>query len=463
VSSSIRKAIALIAAALGMFLCALDLTVNVALPAITKYFGTDMTTVQWIIILYVGSTTALQLVLGRLADTHGLKRAYVLGLGIHTLAVAGIGVATDIELVLGLRVVQAISYGLILSTTPALVSTIFAAHERGRALGLMTAVATIGMITATLGGGLLVDAFGWHSIFLARVPIGVAALLLAVFVLPEDHLPPDPQPLDLAGAAMLVIAIGSLVLFFNVGGRLGWAHPGVMALLIGSLCSAWGFARFERRASAPTVHLDVLTPEVVRALAAAFLMSLATFINLFILPFFVSDVVGASPTTLGILLMLPPAVSAGAAPLAGWLSDRHAPRLVATAALAWLAVTMASFALLNSDATVFEVGVRLALFGFGLGAFQASNANSVMGSVPEHRLGSGGAVLALANGLGVVTSVGLMTALFNALKVANLDAPSDNQAFVQAFTQTYLIAAGLLTIATIVSASRTNRPKRAGV
>ena len=107
-----NKWLSLIAASFGMFLGSLDIAVNVALPNITSSFGTDLQTVQWMIIFYVGSTTGLQLGLGSAADMYGLKRFYIIGLTTYTVAVLLIGVAPLLPIVFGLRVLQAVGNGL---------------------------------------------------------------------------------------------------------------------------------------------------------------------------------------------------------------------------------------------------------------------------------------------------------------------------------------------------------------
>lgn len=433
-----------------MFLGALDLTVNVALPAITTSFDTDMTTVQWIIICYIGTSTGLQLVLGRLADSHGLKRFYLIGIGIYTVSVALIGLAPALEWVLALRVLQAVGYGLMVTTVPALVTNLFPENQRGRALGSMMSVGTVGMITATLGGGYLVDAYGWSSIFLARVPIGLVAFALAFFVLREhrsDDSDEKPGTLGIGGVVGLFVSLSALVLFLNLGGRLGWTDPWVMGLAAVCACATLVFVRIESRSSSPIVALDLFSPAVNRALFAGFVMSMATFVNLFILPFFVSDVVGADAWTLGVLLTIPPIVSAIAAPVAGWMSDRFVPRWVAAAAMAIIGVSMFAFTSLDRTATAYDVGIRLALFGIGMGGFQSSNASSVMGNIPANRLGMGAALLSLAFSLGMITSVGLMTAIFDALKESALTVAADErQAFVDAFSQTYLVSAAMMVV-----------------
>ncbi|PON10902.1 hypothetical protein C2W62_47625 [Candidatus Entotheonella serta] len=148
--------LSLIAASMGMFLTSLDITVNVALPDITRSLGTDSQTVQWIIIFYVGSSTGLQLSLGNAADRYGLKRFYLLGLGVYALAVLLIGLAPMLSMVFALRVLQAVGNGLIMVAVPALVNSIFPPETRGRALGLMTGIGALGTVAGALGAGVLV-------------------------------------------------------------------------------------------------------------------------------------------------------------------------------------------------------------------------------------------------------------------------------------------------------------------
>ena len=437
-----HKWFGLITVSLGMFLGALDLSVNVALPAITESFGSEMSTVQWIIILYIGTTTGLQLTIGRLADTYGLKRFYVLGVGIYTLAVTLIGLSTNFDIALGFRIVQAIGYAMIMATSPALVAQMFDDTARGRALGTMTSIGTLGMISATLGGGLLLEQFGWSAIFLARLPFGVIAFGLACYVLQE--LPPKGPRSgpNLGAATALFIGISAVVLILNLIGRLGWDHVSVLSLILLAFVSLALFYRSDKKAPIPILQLDFLTPTAVKALLAAFLMTTGSFINLFLLPYFLSDILGSGASALGLLLMLAPVVAAVAAPVAGFLSDRHPPSWIATF----------TFTRLGEQSSAFDVGIRLGLFGAGLGAFQASNMSSLMKEVPSNRLGMSSALLAFAFSLGMVTSVGLMNAIFSSFLDHASQTMLERQAFLSAFSKTYLTATIILGLGVIVSA-----------
>ena len=241
-----------------MLLCSLDLAVNVALPDITADLGTDLRTVQWIIVLYVGGSTSLQLGLGGAADVYGLRRFYIIGLAAYALAVLLIGLAPTLPFVLGLRVMQAIGNGLIAASAPALITSIFPSDERGKALGLMAAISTLGMIAATLGGGVLVDTFGWRSIFLARVPLTLITILLALAILSE-YKTEGRQRFDLRGAALAFVGLACLVLFLTLGGRSGWLSPTVVLLGVGAAATLALLLRLEKRVSRPVLDPKMLT------------------------------------------------------------------------------------------------------------------------------------------------------------------------------------------------------------
>lgn len=437
-----------------MFLTSLDLAVNVALPDITADLGTDLRTVQWIIVLYVGSSTSLQLGLGSAADVYGLKRFYVIGLAAYAFAVLLIGLAPTLSSVLALRVTQAIGNGLIVASAPALITAIFPSDERGRALGLMSAISTLGMVSATLGGGALVDAFGWRSIFLARVPLTLITILLALLILVE-YKPEKPLRFDLRGAVLAAVGLACLVLFLTLGGRIGWLSPPVALLGAGAAVTLSLLVRLERSVAHPILDPRMLThPLLVPVITASFLMFMSTFVNLFILPFYVSEVLGVDARALGFLLMLTPVIAGIVAPVGGWLSDRMPPAYLTTAALTVSAAAMLWFSTLTAQSGVGDVALRMALGGIGLGVFQAANATLIMGAVPRDRLGTGGALISLSLSMGIVTSVALMGSVFDGrLAVHEMMTANSAQAFVMAFRETYILAGILGALAVVVSLS----------
>ena len=455
-----------------MFLAALDITVNVALPDITASFGTDAVTIQWIIIFYVGASTALQLGLGGAADVFGLKRMFIIGLVVYTVAVVAIGMAQSLALVFALRVFQAFGNGLLMALAPAIVTRLFPSEFRGRALGIMAALGTFGMMTGSLGGGLLVDEFGWRAIFLGRLPICLAAIAFSAALL---RLPPSPfnvanapsapdttgdagrprAAFDVWGASTLFVAVAAFILALSLGGRGGWTQLHVPALGAVAALAFVAFVAIERRAERPALDLSIFKN---RALAAAFTVSIlamvSTFVNWFILPFMVVDAMGATASVWGALLLAMTVANTLGSPLGGWLSDRWNPAYTITAGLVVCALAMASLAMLDATSGVARVGVGLVAIGVGTGLFQSANANLIMGAMPPRRLGMGGGVMGLTRGLGTVSSVAVMGAVFAARETARgaeTGAASGGEAFTLAFQDTYLISVAIGVVAVVAS------------
>ena len=446
----------LVAAASGMFLAALDITVNVALPDITASFGTDAATIQWIIIFYVGAATALQLGLGGAADAFGLKRMFIVGLALYTVAVVAIGLAQSLDLVFALRVLQAFGNGLLMALAPAIVTRLFPSEFRGRALGVMAALGTLGMMTGSLGGGLLVDEFGWRAIFLGRMPICLAAIAFTAALL---RLPPEPAPIagksrggfDAPGAATLFVAVAAFILALSIGGRSGWTQLHVPALFVVAAFAFVAFIVIERRVARPALDLSLFRNRALASAATVSILAMvSTFVNWFILPFMVVDAMGETASVWGALLLVMTVANTLGSPLGGWLSDRWRPGYTITGGLAVCALAMASLAALDVGSGVARVGLGLAAVGVGTGLFQSANANLIMGRMPPDRLGMGGGVMGLTRGLGTVTSVAIMGAVFAARETTRaVDVPS--AAFALAFQDTYLVAVAIGVVAVAAS------------
>ena len=451
------RRLGLFAASSGVFLGSLDITLNVALPDIARSFSTDLQTVQWMILFYVGSSAGLQLGLGSAADVYGLRRFFIVGLAVYTAAVLLIGLAPQLPMLFGLRVLQAVGNALLMACAPALVTGLYPANERGRALGTMAGLGTLGMLLGSVAGGGLVDALGWRAVFLARVPLGLAALALAAYALRERTSDEPRHAFDFWGAASMFTGTASYVLALALGGSLGWKSPIVAALALacGVSLAAFGFA--ERRAARPVLDLRLLRHRVLApAFVSAFLISVSAFVNWFILPFFVSDVMGENAQTWGLLMMLMPLTITVSAPVGGWLSDRVPPAYLTTVAALMTAATVFSYVGLDASTGVLDIAIRSAAMGLSMGLHQAANANLVMGSVPPNRLGTGGAIMTLSRSLGAVSSVALLSALVAAREAWHTGAltgaeAAGERAFVLAFGDTYLAAALLGLAAAAVS------------
>ncbi|MDH3600094.1 MAG: MFS transporter, partial [Candidatus Tectomicrobia bacterium] len=286
---------------------------------------------------------------------------------------------------------------------------------------------------------------------------------LAIGSLRRESHPQNPQAFDVRGAIMLFVGLASSILFLTLGSRNGWTTPHVLFLFGLSALALIAFVYIEKTVSQPVFDLSLLKHRVIAPLVvAAYLMNIAMFVNWFILPFYVSDILKADAKTLGFLLMLMSVISTVASPLGGWLSDRMPPAYITTLALIIVSGSMFWFTLLGADSSVTQVTFRMIAIGLGMGLFQAANATLIMGSVPSDKLGTGGALLTMSRSMGTVSSVALMGALFasrlnvhaRALAQQGIAADvSDRQTFILAFHDTYWISTVLAGIAVLVSLS----------
>ena len=383
---------------------------------------------------------------------------FVLGLIGYTIAVFAIGFAQSLGLLFGLRVFQAVGNGLLMVLAPAIVTRLFPSEFRGRALGIMAALGTLGMMAGSLGGGALVDAFGWRAIFLGRVPLCLVAIAFSAVLLrlPDDADRRDGQAalrgFDVWGSATLFAAVGALILMLSLGGRNGWTVAYVPMLGIVAVAGIAAFALAERRAERPVLELSLLKNRVLApALMVAMLAMVSTFVNWFLLPFFVVESLGASASVWGLLLMLMTVATTLSSPVGGWLSDRWRPAYTITGGLTVATAAMVSLSVLDAGSSVVQVAVGLVGVGVATGLFQSANANLIMGSMPANRLGMGGGIMGLSRGLGTVFSVAIMGAIFSARVGAREVSLPEDQAFILAFQDTYRIAVVLGVVAIAVS------------
>ena len=393
---------------LGMFLVALDVSVNVALPTITSHFDTDIQTIQWIIVSFVATRAGLALAAGSFGDVFGLKRVFLFGILCYTVAVTGIAFSPDLGPVFALRVLQGIGAGSLFAAGPAIAGRAFSRDQRGMAMGMATGSSALGTLAGTLGTGYLVGIFGWEVAFLGRVPFCVLAFALGWLVLRDDSPTTGHRSFDVLGSVTLVGATVALVLAVHMGGRSGWGSPQVIVALAASPPLFALFVYSELKAAWPVLDLRLLLlPAFRAACSGTFFIQLGAFVIWFIFPFYVAEGLGRGPLALGVMMAFMAAAMSVASGVSGWLSDRIPPRHLALAGASIVAGGLGWMSMLDGASSTAEVGARIAVVGLGMGSFQASAYSMVMKAVPATRFGTGSGSISLSQSMGSVLSVAL--------------------------------------------------------
>jgi len=313
-------------------------------------------------------------------------------------------------------------------------------------MGVATAGMALGMVTGSLGGGVLVDILGWRAIFLGRVPVGAAALTLAALVIPNGGGHVGGRRFDLPGAGSLLGGLVALVLALSLGRANGWASPTVLALAAGGALALAVFLRAEARAPWPVFDLSLARLRPYAALASAtFLGFLGVFVIWFIFPFYVAGPLGLGAKALGVFLAVLAGLQSAASLVGGRLADRVGPCYVASGGLALTALGVLWMSALGDGAAVASVGIPVALVGIGLGGYLASSLTHAVNSVPRERFATASAGLSLSQSLGSVCSVAVAGAIFTASQDAH------GGAFIPAFRETFRLAALTVGVAAVVS------------
>jgi EmrB/QacA subfamily drug resistance transporter len=398
----------------GVFLSSLDLfIVNIAFPSISAtYHGESLRSLSWVLSAYTIVFAVVLVPAGRWADRVGRKKAFLLGLAIFTTASALCAAAPSLGVLVAARVLQAAGGALMLPTSLGLLLPAFGPSRKGAAIGLWSAV---GGAAAAFGppiGGLLVQA-SWRWVFLVNLPLSVLALVFGIRLLDEVR-DPDAHKSDLVGAALLMVAVASLVAAIVEGSDWGWTSPRIIAAF--AVAAAAGVGLVLRSARHPN---PIIEPAVIRhrAVALADVSSLAFFGGFGALVLggvlFLTGVWHESVLRAGFMIAPGPLLAGLTAFPAGLLGARLGHRVVGTAGSLFFAAGGAWW-IARVGATPDWLGAYLPgslLGGFGVGLMLPSLGGAATAPLPPQRFATGSALYAMTRQIGVALGVACLVAI----------------------------------------------------
>jgi EmrB/QacA subfamily drug resistance transporter len=463
-----RKWLILTSVSLGSLMATLDGSiVNIALPAIQSDFRIDLTTVSWVVVAYLLAIGSLLLPVGRLGEVLTFKRVYLAGFAVFTLASVFCGAAPNELVLVGFRVVQAVGAAMIMAMGPAIVARTFPPRERGRALGLNGISVSIGLSLGPALGGILTQVATWRAIFLINAPIGLLAIIWAARILPAET-PGKGLAFDLKGAVLSGVAVFALLLALSEGQGWGWTSPIVIGLVGAFVVLGGAFIFAERSSIQPMIDLALFRIRPFSAGLASVVVAFASlFTATFLLPFLLQQGRGFSPIEAGLLLTPVPIAMALVAPFSGAASDRFGPRVLASAGMAIMVLSLLSLTLLPVDFALPDLIWRLVLLGIGQGLFMSPNSSAVLGSVPRSRVGTASGTLAQMRVNGQALGIALSGAIvatrlpvhLSAVGVGVPAAAAQRLAQAEAIHDAFLVAAIVCSLGVVASLVRgSSRP-----
>ena len=422
-----RKWWTLITVSVATFMLLLDITVvNTALPAIQADLHASFTDLQWVIDAYTLSLAALVLTAGSLADRLGRRRVFGIGLAIFSFALLLAGLATNATMLNLDRALQGVGGAIMFAVSLALIAQEFSAG-RERATAMATYGATIGVAVAIgpLVGGALTDGFGWQSVFLLNVPIGIAAIV-ATFTRLRETRDPHATRIDWGGLATFSSALFLLVLALLRGNQEGWGSGLILGLFAGAAVLLATFVAVERRVREPMLPLGFFRRRAFTGVQlAAFAVSGSMFALFLYLTLYLQNYLGYTPFEAGLRYLPITVASFFAAPVAGVLLGRVQARVILAGGLAMAGGGLLLMGGLNAGSEWTALLLGFIVAGIGVGLLNPVIADVAVSVVPKEQSGMASGINDTFRQVGIAVGIAAWGALFlgrGAAKVSELTA-----------------------------------------
>ena len=401
--------------AVSIFMSTLDSSiVNVALPYMMQDLGTDIQTIQWVVLLYLTTVSSLLLTFGRLSDIKGRKTIYILGFTVFVVGSLFCGVARVPWVLILSRAVQGSGAAMLMACSPALIVDAFPVQARGKALGMIGAVVAAGLTTGPVVGGFLLDYFSWRYIFYINIPIGIAASLGAMVILKNTPaLKQIPEPMDKTGGLLLIVIFSSLIVFLTQMSGQGLFSVFSLCVFLTFIFAAIVFVFIETRIDYPLFDFSLLKIKLFLfpVISSAILFA-ALFVIVFLMPFYLTYPCGFSASKTGSIMIVPFLFLLVVSPISGIMYDRWGSRKICMIGMSSLALSLISLTTLLPSMGVASILWRFALAGIGTALFISPNNTAIMNSVPFPRRGIASGAVATARNLGMVLGVALAGLVF---------------------------------------------------
>jgi EmrB/QacA subfamily drug resistance transporter len=453
---------------LSMLMPSLDTSIaNAGLPTLAHAFTASFHEVQWIVLAYLLAITTSIVSVGRLGDIIGRRRLLSGGILLFTVASLVCGIAPTLWLLIAARAAQGVGAAIMMALTVALVGETVPKTRIGSVMGLLGTMSAIGTTLGPSLGGVLIAGFGWRTLFLVNVPLGILNLLLAHRSLPVDRpeAKTDRARFDNVGTLLLVLTLAAFTLAMTIGrGSFG---PLNRLLLLGAAFGVGLFVLAEARAASPLIRLSLFRNAVLSAsLTMSTLVSTVVMATLVVGPFYLARALGLETALVGLVLSVGPLVAAVTGVPAGRLVDRLGASGITLVGLSAMAVGSVILATLPARFGIAGYLAPIVVITAGYALFQAANNTAIMANICPDERGVVSGMLSLSRNLGLISGASVMGAVF-ALASATVDITTAHPAAIATGMRiTFAVAAILIVVALAIAAGarlyRHRQPPRPG-
>lgn len=406
---------ALAASCFALFMAILDnLVVNVALPTISKDLEATTTQLQWIVSAYILVFASLQITAGGLGDRLGRKRWFLAGITLFTVTSLLAAFSQNVEMLIAARALQGLGAAFILPLSLSIISEAFPPEERGKALGIWSAVSVSGLALGPVVGGLLVQYASWHWIFLVNVPIGIVAFLVSSAVVTESRDTSGTVATDVPGTLLVTGAIASLTWALIEAGNRGWSDSLIVGALGAAAVLLVAFVAVELRTERPMVPMrffrsSTFTGANVVAFAISFLIAGIAFYG----TLYLQNVHGFSPVRSGMALLPMVAVMMICSPISGIMVSRIGASKLLSAGLVVAGIGTLLFMRADVHGSYIDLVPSYLVMGLGMSLIFAPMTTAVLNSVERGKSGVASAVNGAIREVGNAFGVALLGTIMN--------------------------------------------------
>jgi len=401
---SLKRSVLLVSAFAAFLTPFLGSAINLALPSIGKDFNATAIELGWIVSSFILSSAIFLLPFGRLADIVGRKKIFTYGISLFALSTFLIIFSWNIKSLIIFRILQGISGAMIFGTSLAIITSVFGPGERGRAMGINVTAVYTGLSSGPVVGGLLTQYLGWRSIFAFLVPIGIASLYLILKKMKPEWAEAKGEKFDWQGSLIYGVSLASFMYGFSkLPSAAGWIFLG-SGIILGLF-----FLLFEKKIANPVFDIRLILRNRVFAFSgiAALIHYSATSATGFFISLYLQYLKGFDARTAGLIMISQPVMMALLSPLAGKLSDKYNPGVIASYGMGLTATGLIMLCFVNETSSIYMIISLLTIMGIGFALFSSPNSNAIMSSVEKKHLGVASGVVGTMRMVGQMLSMGI--------------------------------------------------------
>lgn len=453
------------------FMSTLDSSiVNVALPKMSQLLGVSAQAIAWIVSVYLLVIVGTILIFGRLGDIIGKSRVFLYGVLGFTIGSLLCGMSNSFFMLVISRAIQGLGAAAAMATNQGIITQVFPASERGKALGITGTFVALGSMAGPPVGGFIVNSFRWEYIFLINVPIGALVYMMGLKILPRSK-GTSGESFDIKGSVLFIISISALFLSLILGEDAGYENPLIIGGFVLFFAAFALFIWLERRTEVPLLQLKLFQNGLFSlSIFCSFISFVAISGSTIILPFYLQNTLQYSPAFTGLILMVSPIILAVVAPFSGQMSDKIGSEFLTFLGLTVTGAGLYLMSTLTQNSSIWILIVYITVMSVGNGLFQSPNNSLTMSTAPKNMLGISGSVNALIRNMGMISGISISVLLLYSrmshkigYRVSDYVVGRDD-VFIYGMKGVYLMAALVCAIGALLTAFRLyNQTKRPGL